>query len=71
MEELRGQLADPFVPMDTTDLSFSDPAGSALGLALFDPNLDGMEWLDGPSPPGPAGFPAEFLESHDMQLNFD
>ncbi|XP_016522243.1 MKL/myocardin-like protein 2 isoform X1 [Poecilia formosa] len=71
MEELRGQLADPFVPMDTTDLSFSDPAGSALGLALFDPNLDGMEWLDGPTTPGPAGFPAEFLEPHDMQLNFD
>uniref|UniRef100_A0A3P9PRJ0 Myocardin related transcription factor B n=1 Tax=Poecilia reticulata TaxID=8081 RepID=A0A3P9PRJ0_POERE len=71
MEELRGQLADSFVPMDTTDLSFSDPAGSALGLALFDPNLDGMEWLDGPAPPGPAGFPAEFLEPHDMQLHFD
>ncbi|XP_043958116.1 myocardin-related transcription factor B isoform X1 [Gambusia affinis] len=71
MEELRSQLADPFVPMDTTDLSFSDPAGSALGLALFDPNLDGMEWLDGPAPPGPAGFPAEYLEPHDMQLHFD
>ncbi|XP_032431026.1 myocardin-related transcription factor B isoform X3 [Xiphophorus hellerii] len=71
MEELRSQLADPFVPMDTTDLSFSDPAGSALSLALFDPNLDGMEWLEGPAPPGPAGFPAEFLEPHDMQLHFD
>ncbi|MEQ2256617.1 hypothetical protein ILYODFUR_025960 [Ilyodon furcidens] len=69
MEELQS-----FIPMDTSDMSFHDssPSPASLNLALFDPNLDNMEWLDltaGPS--SPPGFPTEFLEAHDMQLHFD
>ncbi|MEQ2160071.1 hypothetical protein GOODEAATRI_029720, partial [Goodea atripinnis] len=76
MEELQGHLVDQqsFIPMDTSDMSFHDssPSPASLNLALFDPNLDNMEWLDltaGPS--SPPGFPTEFLEAHDMQLHFD
>lgn len=75
MEELQGQLAEQqqqlYVPMDTSDLSFPDSAPS---LPLFDAGLDAMEWLDVGVPQGlvgPPGFPAEFLEPHDMQLHFD
>ncbi|XP_038130028.1 myocardin-related transcription factor B [Cyprinodon tularosa] len=81
MEELQSHLADQqlFIPMDTSDLSFHDssPSPSSLNLAMFDPNLDNMEWLDitipqSPAgPPMPTGFPTEFLEPQDMQLNFD
>ncbi|KAM4716147.1 myocardin-related transcription factor B isoform 2-T3 [Anableps anableps] len=78
MEELQGHLTEQqlFIPMDTSDLSFPDssPSPSSLNLALFDPNLDSMEWLDITAPQGlagPPGFPAEFLEPHDMQLHFD
>ncbi|MEQ2297346.1 hypothetical protein AMECASPLE_033843 [Ameca splendens] len=76
MEELQGHLVDQqsFIPMDTSDMSFHDssPSPASLNLALFDPNLDNMEWLDltaGPS--SPPGFPTEFLEANDMQLHFD
>ncbi|XP_047233190.1 myocardin-related transcription factor B [Girardinichthys multiradiatus] len=76
MEELQGHLVDQqsFIPMDTSDMSFHDSSAypASLNLALFDPNLDNMEWLDltaGPS--SPPGFPTEFLEAQDMQLHFD
>ncbi|KAM4525942.1 myocardin-related transcription factor B isoform 2-T2 [Fundulus diaphanus] len=81
MEELQGQLAEQqaFVPMDTSELPFHDSSSSssALNLALFDPGLDNMEWLDITIPQSlagsasPPGFPTEFLEAHDMQLHFD
>ncbi|XP_035987937.1 myocardin-related transcription factor B [Fundulus heteroclitus] len=81
MEELQGQLAEQqaFVPMDTSELPFHDSSSSssALNLALFDPGLDNMEWLDITIPQSlagsasPPGFPSEFLEAHDMQLHFD
>ncbi|XP_041818537.1 myocardin-related transcription factor B isoform X2 [Chelmon rostratus] len=81
MEELQAQLMDqqPYSPMDTSDLSFCDSSSppSSLNMGLSDPGLDNMEWLDLTMPPGPAGaltplgIPADFLDSHDLQLHWD
>ncbi|XP_061823273.1 myocardin-related transcription factor B [Nerophis lumbriciformis] len=76
MEELQAQLMDqhPYSPMDTSDLSFCDSSSSppsSLNMALSDPALDNMEWLDLTMPPGPGGIPADFLDSHDMQLHWE
>ncbi|XP_028264214.1 myocardin-related transcription factor B isoform X2 [Parambassis ranga] len=81
MEELQAQLMDqqPYSPMDTSDLSFCDSSSppSSLNMGLSDPALDNMEWLDITMPPGPAGaltplgIPADFLDTHDLQLHWD
>lgn len=81
MEELQAQLMDqqPYSPMDTSDLSFCDSSSppSSLHMGLSDPGLDNMEWLDLTMPPGPAGaltplgIPADFLDTHDLQLHWD
>uniref|UniRef100_A0A665TRQ8 SAP domain-containing protein n=1 Tax=Echeneis naucrates TaxID=173247 RepID=A0A665TRQ8_ECHNA len=81
MEELQAQLMEqqPYSPMDTSDLSFCDSSSppSSLNMALSDPTLDNMEWLDLTMPPGPAGaltplgIPSDFLDTHDLQLHWD
>ncbi|XP_024140418.1 myocardin-related transcription factor B isoform X2 [Oryzias melastigma] len=81
MEELQAQLMEqqPYSPMDTSDLSFCDSSSppSSLHMGLSDPALDNMEWLDLTMPPGPGGsltplgIPADFLDSHDLQLHWD
>lgn len=81
MEELQAQLLDqhPYSPMDTSDLSFCDSSSppSSLNMGLSDAGLDNMEWLDLTMPPGsagaltPLGIPADFLDSHDLQLHWD
>ncbi|XP_074519192.1 myocardin-related transcription factor B [Halichoeres trimaculatus] len=82
MLELQAQLMEqqqPYSPMDTSDLSFCDSSSppSSLNMGLSDPGLDNMEWLDLTMPPGPAGvltplgIPADFLDSHDLQLHWD
>ncbi|XP_073694627.1 myocardin-related transcription factor B isoform X1 [Garra rufa] len=76
MEELKNQLLErPHSPMDTSDLTFTDTAPSAL--LLQDTGLDNMEWLD-LTIPGPAGissptavFSTDFLDSTDLQLHWD
>lgn len=81
MLELQAQLMEqqPYSPMDTSDLSFCDSSSppSSLNMGLSDPGLDNMEWLDLTMPPGsagvltPLGIPADFLDSHDLQLHWD
>ncbi|XP_034050514.1 myocardin-related transcription factor B isoform X2 [Thalassophryne amazonica] len=80
MEELQAQLMEhqPYSPMDTSDLSFCDSSPpSSLHMGLSDPALDNMEWLDLTMPPGPAGaltpqgIPTDFLDTHDLQLQWD
>lgn len=81
MDELQAQLMDqhPYSPMDTSDLSFCDSSSppSSLNMGLSDAGLDNMEWLDLTMPPGsagaltPLGIPADFLDSHDLQLQWD
>ncbi|XP_036386212.1 myocardin-related transcription factor B isoform X2 [Megalops cyprinoides] len=71
MEELHCQLLDqPHSPMDTSDLSFSDPAPTS-SFDLHDAALDNMEWLDltMPGPAGglnPLGISSDFLDTHDL-----
>ncbi|KAM9716656.1 myocardin-related transcription factor B isoform 2-T4 [Menidia menidia] len=78
MEELQAQLMDqqPYSPMDTSELSFCDSSSppSSLNMGLSDPALDNMEWVDLTMPPGPVGvlgIPADFLDTHDLQLHWD
>ncbi|CAL8283887.1 unnamed protein product [Merluccius merluccius] len=82
MEELQAQLMEqqqqPYSPMDTSELSFCDSSpSSSLHMGLSDPGLDNMEWLDLTMPPGPAGgltplgIPSDFLDTHDLQLNWE
>ncbi|KAM3591904.1 uncharacterized protein V6R79_009358 [Siganus canaliculatus] len=80
MEELQAQLdQQPYSPMDTSDLSFCESSSppSSLNMGLSDPGLDNMEWLDLTMPPGPAGgltplgIPTDFLDSHDLHLQWD
>ncbi|XP_077594523.1 myocardin-related transcription factor B [Stigmatopora nigra] len=72
MEELQAQLMEhqPYSPMDTSELSFCDSSSPppSLNLALLEPGLDNMEWLDLTAPPG---IPADFLDAHDLQLHWD
>lgn len=81
MDELQAQLMEqqPYSPMDTSDLSFCDSSSppSSLNMGLSDAGLDNMEWLDLTMPPGsagaltPLGISADFLDSHDLQLQWD
>ncbi|XP_075038897.1 myocardin-related transcription factor A isoform X2 [Mixophyes fleayi] len=70
----------PTTPMDTSDLHFSterDP----LGLDMSEAPLNGMDWLELSVPPAmnltplststPSVFSTDFLDSHDMQLQWD
>ncbi|XP_077481209.1 myocardin-related transcription factor B [Stigmatopora argus] len=72
MEELQAQLMEqqPYSPMDTSELSFCDSSSPppSLSMALLEPALDNMEWLDLTAPPG---IPADFLDAHDLQLHWD
>ncbi|KAG8432937.1 hypothetical protein GDO86_017268 [Hymenochirus boettgeri] len=67
-------------PMETADTPF--PSNSCLSLDLPDPNLDNMEWLDLTmnssassltplSSTIPSMFSTDFLESSDLQLNWE
>ncbi|KAM6951363.1 myocardin-related transcription factor B [Aplochiton taeniatus] len=81
MEELQAQLMEqqPYSPMDTSELSFCDSSSppSSLAVSLSDPALDNMEWLDLTMPPGstggltPLGIPADFLDTHNLQLHWE
>ncbi|XP_043109248.1 myocardin-related transcription factor B isoform X2 [Puntigrus tetrazona] len=79
LEELQNQILEqPNSPMDTSELSFTDPppSSSALPFSLQDTGLDNMEWLDitMPGPIGglnPLGITSEFLDAHDLQLHWD
>ncbi|XP_041034064.1 myocardin-related transcription factor A-like isoform X3 [Carcharodon carcharias] len=74
-------LEHPHSPMDTSDMHFTADSTS-LTLDLADTNLDNMEWLDltmGSSSVGlaplssvtPSVFSTDFLDSHDLQLQWD
>ncbi|XP_029914780.1 myocardin-related transcription factor B isoform X2 [Myripristis murdjan] len=81
MEELHSQL-NPHSPMDTMELDFNDNTPTS-AFHLQNTNLDNMDWLDltmsvpaeGVNSLGsssPVGvFPSEFLDSHELQLNWD
>ncbi|XP_030630063.1 myocardin-related transcription factor B [Chanos chanos] len=80
LEELHSQLLDqPHSPMDTSELSFSDPpvpSSSSSAFSLQDAGLDNMEWLDitMPGPIGtlnPLGIASDFLDTQDLQLHWD
>lgn len=81
MEELHSQL-NPHSPMDTMELDFNDNTPTS-AFHLQNTNLDNMDWLDLTMPvpaegvnslgsSSPVGvFPSEFLDSHELQLNWD
>lgn len=80
LEELQNQMLEqPNSPMDTCEMSFTDPpapSSSALSFCLQDTGLDNMEWLDltMPGPIGglnPLGITSEFLDTHDLQLHWE
>ncbi|TSK14667.1 Myocardin-related transcription factor B [Bagarius yarrelli] len=80
LEELQSQLLDqPHSPMDTSELSFTEPTAplsSSSSFSLQDPGMDGMEWLDltMPRPNGPLDplvMVSDFLDTHDLQLHWD
>lgn len=81
IDELQAQLMDqqPYSPMDTSELSFCESSSppSSLNMGLSDAGLDNMEWLDLTMPPGSAGvlmplsIPTDFLDSPDLQLQWD
>ncbi|XP_058261412.1 myocardin-related transcription factor B isoform X3 [Hemibagrus wyckioides] len=80
LEELQSQLLDqPHSPMDTSELSFTEPTGhlsSSSSFSLQDTGMDSMEWLDitMPRPNGPLdplGIGSDFLDAHDLQLHWD
>lgn len=79
LEELHSQLLEqPHSPMDTTELSFSEPSAplSSSSFSLQDTGMDSMEWLDltMPRPIGPLdplGIGSDFLDTHDLQLHWD
>ncbi|XP_056627865.1 myocardin-related transcription factor B isoform X2 [Triplophysa dalaica] len=78
LDELQNQILEqPNSPMDTCELSFTDPHlhSSSLSFGLQD-TMDNMEWLDltMPGPIGglnPLGINSEFLDTHDLQLHWD
>ncbi|XP_056379690.1 myocardin-related transcription factor A isoform X2 [Hyla sarda] len=73
-------LDHPTSSMDTSDLHFS-PEGGPLGLDISGSHLDSMDWLELSEPPAmnltplstatPSVFSTEFLDSHDLQLQWD
>ncbi|KAM3914498.1 myocardin-related transcription factor A isoform 2-T3 [Leptodactylus fuscus] len=73
-------LDHPTSSMDTSELNFS-PEGDPLGLDTSGPHLDSMDWLELSEPPAmnltplstatPSVFSTEFLDSHDLQLQWD
>ncbi|XP_069823463.1 myocardin-related transcription factor A isoform X2 [Dendropsophus ebraccatus] len=73
-------LDHPTSSMDTSDLHFS-PEGGPLGLDISEPHLDSMDWLELSEPPAmnltplstatPSVFSTEFLDSHDLHLQWD
>lgn len=84
MEELHSctALDHPHSPMDTMQLGFNDNTPPS-AFHLHNTSLDNMEWLD-ITMPGPGGglnplgisppvgvFSSDFLDSHDLQLNWD
>ncbi|KAK3529701.1 hypothetical protein QTP70_033664 [Hemibagrus guttatus] len=80
LEELQSQLLDqPHSPMDTSELSFTEPTAnlsSSSSFSLQDTGMDSMEWLDltMPRPNGPLdplGIGSDFLDTHDLQLHWD
>ncbi|XP_060795675.1 myocardin-related transcription factor B isoform X2 [Neoarius graeffei] len=78
LEELHSQLLEqPHSPMDTSELSFSEPpAPLSSSFSLQDTGMDSMEWLDltMPRPIGPLdplGIGSDFLDAHDLQLHWD
>ncbi|KAM9463267.1 myocardin-related transcription factor B isoform 2-T2 [Clarias gariepinus] len=80
LEELHSQLLEqPHSPMDTSELSFSEPSAhlsSSSSFSLQDTGMDSMEWLDltMPRPNGPLdplGIGSDFLDTHDLQLHWD
>ncbi|XP_071374741.1 myocardin-related transcription factor B [Centroberyx affinis] len=77
MEELHCQL-HPHSPMDTMELGFSDNTAPS-AFHLQNTNLDNMDWLDLTMPVAAEGvtsspggvFSSDFLDSHELQLNWD
>lgn len=78
LDELQNQILEPpNSPMDTCELSFTDPPvpSSSLSFGLHD-TMDNMEWLDLTMPGSigglnPLGISSEFLDTHDLQLHWD
>ncbi|XP_069593176.1 myocardin-related transcription factor A isoform X2 [Ranitomeya imitator] len=66
--------------MDTSELHFS-PEEDSLELDLAEPHIDSMDWLELSEPPAmnltplstatPSVFSTEFLDSHDLHLQWD
>ncbi|KAM4023201.1 myocardin-related transcription factor A isoform 2-T2 [Anomaloglossus baeobatrachus] len=73
-------LDHPTLSMDTSDLHFS-PEENSLELDLSEPHLDSMDWLELSEPPAmnltplstatPSVFSTDFLDSHDLHLQWD
>ncbi|XP_073500270.1 myocardin-related transcription factor A isoform X2 [Phyllobates terribilis] len=72
-------LDHPTLSMDTSDLHFSPE--HSLELDLSEPHIDSMDWLELSEPPAmnltplstatPSVFSTEFLDSHDLHLQWD
>ncbi|XP_077134987.1 myocardin-related transcription factor A [Ranitomeya variabilis] len=73
-------LDHPTLSMDTSELHFT-PEEDSLELDLAEPHIDSMDWLELSEPPAmnltplstatPSVFSTDFLDSHDLHLQWD